>query len=448
MAALILGIGIFIYQGLQEFKSQALDLHMPVSTWVAKFPFADSTSYLQVGQNFAHGHGINGCAEPTCTSGVYTPFVYWGPGAAWVLGMVMKISHQDTMFQFFVFLILSQIVVACLAGSMMRLLTQNQWIIGITVFLSALGIHMQRYVFGVGLTSSEVTGLIPFSIFFYLLLRLWIRLWGSSDSAHQKEILCLAGLAGITIGLVSLIRDSNFQFAKFLLVGIPLLALIRDRRKFVLSLGVGMLLVGLAASVRLPILKWNKKRIGVAVMATSSNIWHESVWLQHDAADWYIDTGIGMAQYLDPQAAIDVKKAYENGTGGNFYSFRRCLGVLLSNPLRVIKFKAVRLPILLGTSHWPESKLAPFVVWCFCFYLMLAIYLLRAAMAKYWPLDVTYFYMLFLACSSLFIHFEFRYTYPIWITLYLVPGLIYLQWLGLSETSPGTMRAVPQTQRV
>jgi len=437
LACLILGIGIFAYEGYQTFyvtKILGMDLRTPVQTWITAIKGSDSGAYLQAAYNFANGHGLTVCADTTCADGIYRPFIYWGPGTPWIFGMLMKLTGQESMLPFFIFLIVSQAVVAWFAGATVALFTANPWLRGGTVFLAALGIPMKIFYFSPGLTSSENAHLIPFAAFFYFLTKMFCEFW-TTQSGSTKAVFRSAGLAGFLLGIVSLIRDSNYQFALFLLVAIPLLAFFRDRTRVKLGIKVGLLLLVVAFSVRFPVQRWNKKRVGAAIIASSSNLWREGVWFKHDEAYWYYEPGFGMAEYLDPSAAADVAKAYHDHTGGDFYSFRRWLGVIVTNPVRALHFKVQRLPIFLGTRPWPDSVVYFISVWCAAFYLLLATYLVRAAVRRTWPNEVTYLYMVFLGCCLPIIHFEFRYSFPIWFTLPLVPAFLALQWQAKREAA-------------
>jgi hypothetical protein len=90
-----------------------------------------------------------------------------------------------------------------------------------------------------------------------------------------------------------------------------------------------------------------------------------------------------------------------------------------------LPFKAERLPVLwLGADRWPNVQWRLTHLWCLAFYLMLtALIVMRLRRRQYVP-ELLYLYLALIFCASPLIHFEFRYTFPIWNTLVLVPGLL------------------------
>ena len=53
----------------------------------------------------------------------------------------------------------------------------------------------------------------------------------------------------------------------------------------------------------------------------------------------------------------------------------------------------------------------------------IALIVMRIRRRQYVP-ELLYLYLALIFCASPLIHFEFRFTFPIWNTLVLVPGLL------------------------
>jgi len=179
--------------------------------------------------------------------------------------------------------------------------------------------------------------------------------------------------------------------------------------------------------MRQPVKYWNKHRAGIAEVAmTDNSLWRHVIWSKTDSVNWYYTSGIGLGHTLDPEAASRVEKAFADGHGTPWMSFKELMIAVIKNPLKALDFKIKRLPVLfLGTVEWPNSTLSLISGWCIAFYLLLFTYLILCVIKKTWPAEILYLYFCFLLASSVLIHFEFRYSFPCWLTLNLVPGYLF-----------------------
>ena len=69
----------------------------------------------------------------------------------------------------------------------------------------------------------------------------------------------------------------------------------------------------------------------------------------------------------------------------------------------------------------------------------LAFFMIQRSAARPIPASL-YLYLLFLACSSALIHFEFRYSFPVWQMLVVLPAI----WSAtVPETEPALQTEEP-----
>jgi len=163
--------------------------------------------------------------------------------------------------------------------------------------------------------------------------------------------------------------------------------------------------------------------------------------MKHDDAEWYKSAGIGFGEYLDPDAALRVDAYYQSGKKhADLYSQTQLLQAIWKRPRDALAFKVVRLPVLwLGTVPWPDAALTRVSMWCIAMYVILAVFCVVQRVRRRAIPEVLYLYLLLILFASAVIHFEFRYTFPIWNTLIMVPGLLFATltrqgWLAHTPT--------------
>jgi hypothetical protein len=229
------------------------------------------------------------------------------------------------------------------------------------------------------------------------------------------------------IGMNSLVRDSGEVVGKFVVVFLIARSLVVDRRRLVLAVCASAGLLAGVIIARYPVQKWNKARIGNRVVSSSNDglIWRHDLWQTH--VGWYTALGVGFGEYLDPAAAARVEEYFrDRKPHPELYSLGQLAQAVWRRPGDAIAFKAVRLPVLwLGAGKmWPDVQLGLVSIWCIAFYgSFCALLAIRYRRGQRVP-EVLYLYFALMVCASMVIHGEFRYTFPIWNTLVMVPGLL------------------------
>ena len=129
----------------------------------------------------------------------------------------------------------------------------------------------------------------------------------------------------------------------------------------------------------------------------------------------------------DPDAAKRVENYYIEGKPfPEFYSFKQLVGAVRKRPFAAVAYRLARSPILWLGSQYPFS-LARFDLiqaWCLGIYFSLAAFCIVQSRNRRQIPEVLYLFVLLLLCASPLIHSEFRYSFPVWNTLVLTPGLL------------------------
>jgi hypothetical protein len=418
-----------------------MSLDLSFDQWSRAAAGSDSTVYLEVARNFANGKGVV-WQVPNSDPPRSEPFYFWGPGTPVVLGAWLTLGGGQTMRTFFVFSVLCQIFFGAMAIATIALYTRRTPALLLTAFCSGFCPPLQERFFGVDLTSSEVVGLVPFSLLFFALSKAFIayrsapadswRQWLSRVSWREglpRQMVFWFALSGVFLGWYSLTRDPGRVFTWFVGTFIVARALVVDRGRLLPAMVAAMLLVAGTYAVRYPVQLWNKARSGRSTICGTSDgcIWRYGLWSKHDQFAWYESVGMGFGEYLDPDAARRVEGYYQQDKPqATFYSLYELARAIAKRPADALAFKVARLPVLwLDTDMWPRSQWRLEAKWCVLFYLALAAFIaVRVWRRQYIP-EPLYLYVLLVCCSMPFIHFEFRYTFPAWHTLVLGPGLLF-----------------------
>ena len=309
--------------------------------------------------------------------------------------------------------------------------TRNTLALAVTACATGICPPFRDFFYGPYLTSSEIVSLPVLAVTFFALAK------GFSAYRAAEGSFWRIGLnwpvwrwfvvAGGLIGLQSLVRDSGQVFATFVAVFLVGRSILVDRRRLPLALIAAVLMVGATVQVRRPVRRWNEKRIGQKVVSTSgeASIWRIGLWVRHDMCPWYGEVGLGFGEYLDPDAPARVEKYYvEKRPSPVLYSLGQLLQAIAKHPGAALAFKASHLPLLWLDTTWPDVQIGLITCWCLAFYSLLAVYgVVRWRQRRPVP-EVLYLYILMLLAATPLMHFEFRYTFPVWNTLVLVPGLL------------------------
>ena len=378
------------------------------------------------------------------------------------------------MLQFFLFSAIAQFVAGALAVATAAHWTRSTLALSLVAFGSGFCPPLQEWFYGVHLTSSEIVALPELALMFFVLSKalvgwstmgamptalsghvnstpkhahakpwawhpenkflessnktlmgLWQRLWPRGLS---REVWLLFALTGVLIGCASLSRDCIRAFAWFLAVFLVMRTVAVDRRRLRAAITVAVVLLAGEYATRYPVQVWNRHRSGRSTVCQSSDgcIWRYGIWAKHNEYAWYETAGIGFGDYLDPEASQRVRDHFaEKLPFETWYSFTQLVQAVLHRPVDAVMFKVVRLPVLwLATDLWPRSVVRPQSVWCAAMYTLLAVFVVVQIRRKRAIPEVLYLYLVLIACTSPVMHFEFRYTFPIWNTLVLVPGLL------------------------
>lgn len=420
------------YQGYAYLNSGVIGgLHLDASAkdWAKATIPGDCGIYLRVATNVAEGRGLIDISGSE-NAPIYVPFTFWAPGTPWIFGQYLKLTHSTTALSIYIFAMLSQIISGAILIATLALFTQNLAPLILASFFSGWVPPLQTFIYSAYVSSSEVATMIPQALFFFFLAKSFIALW--SKSIRSKTVIFYFGITGLTLGICSIIRDSYFQFAEFLAIAIVALVILRKGR-----IGISRALVASSSLlfcawiVRVPVLLWNLQREGVKtayVSGSAGNIWRYGVWEKHNLVDWQYTSGIGWGDYLSPETGIKMREAFDRGQLTASLGLKELAKAISRKPADALLFKVKRWPVLwLGTVEWPHSQMTLVSVYCAAFYFLFLFYLGMCWKNKTWPLEITYLYALFLFIVSFIIHQEFRYTYPVWATLSIVPSLLILE---------------------
>ena len=439
---------------------KALKLDMTPDEWAQASGAIDATFYLQVAENFAAGRGVTWRVTDQGPPHD-APFYYWGPGAPVVFGSWIKLVGGQTMWSFFWFAVVAQLLFGMISIATASIWTRNTWALAAVAACTGFCPPLQRWFYGPCLTSSEIVALVPLSAIIFALAKGFAAYHQTCGTfwanALQWRVILWFALAGILIGLNSLVRDAAEVLATFVVVFMVGRALVFDRRRLALAACGAAVLLASANSVRLPVKHWNQRRIGNSVVSTGTSwgVWYISIWSQHDKFAWFAPCGVGFGEYLDPAAANRVKEYFlEKKTHPELYSLGQLAQAVWKRPLDAVAFKAVRWPVLwLGTTDmWPRIQWSCIPIWCVAFYGSFAVFCGMQLRRRRRIPEVLYIYLLMMICASAIVHYEFRYTFPVWNSLVMAPGLMLATlsrrgWLPQSrDQRPDASVQVPQLE--
>lgn len=442
---LIVGIGLVAAHALSvchyaaryengdvHYGPPSLTLDMTPDDWSKILAGRDADSYLRVGENIAAGRGVV-ISDPASRTPHYGRFTYWAPGAPFAFGVWLKLFGGRTMWSLFWFSAVIQLIFGILVLATAAIWTRSPLALLLIAISTGFCPPLQNWFYSENLTSSEIISLVPLALFVLVFARAMIAyhqaegtFWGM---ARQWRVAIWFILAGMLIGVNSLVRDSATILGTFTAAFVFGRSLLMDRRRLALAAcSAAMVMLGVAMA-REPVKHWNNDRAGISVVSTGVTwgLWRLSLWQPHDKFGWYTVTGVGLGEYLDPHAAARVDKYFnEKQPHPEWYSFKEFVHAVSMRPLDAIAFKAVRLPVLwLGTTdRWPNIVWGLTPIWCAAFYGMFALFcLIQWRRGRRVP-EVLYLSLLMIACASVIVHYEFRYTFPVWNTLVMAPGLV------------------------
>ncbi len=461
----------FAWEGVQT-AAGPLKLDMTPVEWSRHEPQADPTIYLNVARNLAAGRGlveqVPGSDPPR-----YEQFNRWGPGTPAVLGGWLWLTGGRTMWTFFWFSAVSQLLFGALAVATASIWTRSTLALATVAFCTGYCLPLRDFFYGTELTSAEIVAL-PITAAAIFALAKALKAYRDSPvgnalrgvpvlesaqgdrnategvpysrnsrrSAWRKIALWFFA-AGLLVGMASLCRDCLKVFAVFTATSLVARAALTDRRRLAATAGVAALLIAGVYAVRYPVQFWNRERTGRSVICLTSEgcIFRYGLWFQHDAQPWYDGPGIGYGEYLDPAAAERVEAYFQSGKPlADLYSVGELLWAIARRPVDALSFKAERLPVLwLAAERWPATQWREAQVWCVGMYGLLAVYCGWQLWRRQPIPEVLYLYLLLVVCATPLIHFEFRYTIPIWNTLVIAPGLLVASLISSARWCAGNI---------
>ncbi len=346
--------------GIVRTASRRMTLDLTMDQWSEAIAGSDSTYYLEVARNVAAGRGVI-WHIPKCVPPREEPFIYWGPGAPVVLGEWLRLVGGQTMFTFFMFAVVAQLIAGALAVATAALWTRGTVALSLVAFASGFCPPVQEWLYGFNLTSSEIVALPMLALTFLVLSKAFLA-WANCGIGSQPEVAgrlesvvpsksqgigvwraafwrllpdglnrrawLWFALAGVLIGCSSLTRDCIRVFAWFVAAFVIARAVAVDRRRMKAAMTVAVVLLAGQYAIRYPVQMWNSHRAGRSTICQSSEgaVWRYGLWFKHDQCDWYDSVGIGFGEYLDHDAAARVDAYYESGKlGADYYSmFELC----------------------------------------------------------------------------------------------------------------------------
>lgn len=418
-----------IYNQVSQSALGQPNLNESIDKWIERLGPGDAGTYLAVAKNIVQGKGVNTYCS-SCQPPSYSPFVFWGPGTPFFLSIGLRVFGLDYARSLFYWYLAVSLMYSSIMVIVSFLIIKKTFTRGITAFLVSYIPQIHGYFGPTLLSASEIACLIPFAVFYLSYFLQMISL--NEIRRSNSKIYFYPALMGISLGLVSLIRDSNVVFGYFLALFL-LLVFIRSKQTIkkdkilIPTIFITSLIVTIT-----PVKIWNKYRIGTPVVSSSGSgaIWRYGLWSKHDAVDWYITSGIGFGQFLDPEAAIRVENAYREGKGSALFSLKELIKAVFRSPLNALDFKLKRMSVL-----WLGTREAPYIEWTltsltsFFFLCSFFAFIFLSRKNKSIPREPFVSYFVFLFLASFLIHSEFRYSQPVWMVLQFTPAiLIEILW--------------------
>ncbi len=426
-----------VYSAIQNYKyldsgveDPRLNLSISTEEW-SKITFGgDAGGYLDIANHIVAGHGFSRSC-PTCNPPSYAPTDYWGPGTPYGYALALwigKLFGFTSMKVIFYYVFLCDFISNLIIMATFWLFTQNFAASLMAAFFCGFcpGFHLVTY--SSSLSSSENISAIPLAIMFYFLAKAFQNFWKMPKPS--KRYFAYAGLA---LGLASLSRESNFQFVYFTIAGFLVEVVVRNRKKLKPALLLCLIFFIVAFVPRRLTKHWNRYRIGnfIVGQAGIGTMPGPYYFSEYEYKKGFIDTiGIRVGDYLDPEAGVKVRELMSKGWVPVSVVAPLLIKAILKNPLKYLAFKLERLPVLyISTDRYPYVQIGFVNKWIILVYLIFFFYIgYMAFYRKKWPPEITYHYFIFLLVAYLaVIHAEYRYSYPVLMTLRIVPALFMAQ---------------------
>ena len=436
----------------QVYRVNLLD---SIEAWRNDFKGNDIYHYLEVGRNYSEGRGIVSYCEE-CEPKGFKPWNFWAPGTPILFGTVFKLSHifgfsSPMQILYFVSWVLLFVTALITLGTI-SVYTQNFWALFLGSLFLGWAPPLQDWHYGKLFANSEMGTLVPMALCMCFLALGFRRFWNSQ--LLNRKTLIYFSLSGFFLGLVSVVRAANVNFAFAVCVFTFVLALIRLGRTPTVLIRVASICFAFYLCFQIfPTFArtWNYHRVGQYKIFDGTS-WRFGFWHPHRSADWIFSTGIGIGHFLNPEKAGPL---YSNPNLPRGTYAKEFIKEFFKHPIQASLYRIKRFPLLyLGFSGLPNPNAPvppPDVIpelgdtkawklwfeslWDQCLYtilvyFILAIYFLSCFIRRVWPPEVVYFYLIFLVAASPFVHAEFRYTFPALHFVRLAVPLLFLSLLA------------------
>ncbi len=335
----------------------SLRLSDSYQVWARNMSGMDMADYVEAAMVFAQGKGLfikngMGFGPP------YIPFCYHPPLTPFVIGTVIRLCGEKSVFPYFLlmcnFHFISAVTTVLLAGNLVK----TRLGLMLAGLLSLFCWPALEYIFGAGLFSSEAVINPFFGMSLLALAAYRKRTWreAASTAIAAKESFVTAGKAvapyallgalfGACITVAAYARDQFGGFATFAAVVITGKTLFK--RKHVLKgLTFALVAIFVLHALEAPWEKRNQKYLGQRVMSIISwnyyvlwgwCIWPEPEVLTQSDDDCCVGVGTFINPQMQPLVAAALKKDMQAGA---LFAAKAYVTSVLQHPYEAFKFRA------------------------------------------------------------------------------------------------------------
>ncbi len=388
-----------------------LDLNNSYTQWALGLLGTDQGNYLRVGLGFADGKGLRMKMITVADqdSRDYMPYYFQSPGAPLVIGTLIKLFGEGSVWPYFIFSVLLYLAGAIIASLLARRFLKSEKAIAGVAILNLLCLPAIDFNLGSGLFASEPLAAPFFGIAMIVLTDFWNH---SLDGSAPKKVL-LPGIAfGATMAAASYMRDFYTGFMLFCVLSLLLAALFDLKRLTkICFFSASAIIVFFALQA-----PWEKRNSFYFKEYTMSGctyygrtVWAE-LWCDYKRPlTWSRGGGLGVGNYLEPEKSVEVMSALRADVKrGSQVAAVELFKAVARQPLKAIEFK------LRDYDYLWFGQRNNYLIYGFC--LISAVFALMALLMSGWcfapGLSLFPIFMLFI---SVFIHYEDRYCQPFYL---------------------------------
>jgi len=384
-------------------------LNQSYSQWALALNMSDPSNYIKTGLGFAEGKGVSlkNITPEDPHSNKYLAYYFQAPGTAIVIGTMIKLFGEQSVWPYFILIAGIHFITAlltCILAS--RFIKEDVYIFAVGL-LSLLSLPILDFTFGVGLFSSEPLA-APFIVISLIAIS---NFWaGVRNNAFSLKVVCLSALVfGGALGCAAYFRDVYAIFAKFSFAILILIGLLQRNRLKQVALFVLISSIVLFA-IQYPWEKRNQRHFGEFTMSgsgyCSTGLW-DQIWSDYkESAKWSGNAAMGLGNYLAPEKTAPVIGLLSaNKQQGNKYAWQCLIEAICKKPSQAIWFKLRAYDCL-----WFGQRQYWYIyAWCLLSTLSFFVFLW---MTRFKFIPEIWLFPLFLLCISPLIHYEHRYAHP------------------------------------